>query len=199
MKKLFLLLILMAVSVSFACAAEVSTKCGAKDMVFSFGGLNLLGANPYMGGFGMRYFFKDDMAIRPGINVVYNTTKDKLTTGEPKTTTTGFGLNLALEKHLTPAVKSISPYLGAAAGINYNNTKYPGTPEPSIKGTNFNVGVLAGFEWGFAEGFALGGEYNLGLNFGSNKGENGPPGGNFDTSTMGIGINTAALMLSVHW
>jgi long-subunit fatty acid transport protein len=204
MKKLFLLLILMAVSVSYSVAAEVDTKAGGKDLVFSFNGLNTLGANEYLGGFGLRYYLQDDMALRPGINFTYSQTKDKTADPEAKTTTTGFGANLALEKHMSPAVRSISPYLGGIAGFNYDKTKGPDPTAHEVKTTTFNVGILAGFQWGFAEGMTLGGEYNFGVNIGSSKTQHydtttSTTVTDADASAIGFGISSASLMLSVHW
>lgn len=200
MKKLSLLLILMAVSVSFAVAADIDTKSGNKDILFSFKGLDSLDAGTYLGGIGMRYYLADELAIRPQVMFTYNKLTDKTTDPDTKVTTTGIGLNVGLEKHMTPMMKSLSPYLGASVGFNYGKVKHeePGeggvTVETEAKVTTFDIGLLAGFEWGFTDGLALGGEYNIGLQSASMKAGDTDVG-----SALSFGINTASLMLTVHW
>jgi opacity protein-like surface antigen len=213
--KRFLLVALALVFVAGAVqAADVVTTAGSKALVFQFNGLSNLGLGTYNGGIGMRYYLKDKLALRPGLEL--GLSQDKTKAGisgysDDKVTDMGFGLSLALEKHMTP-VQSISPYIGAGAGFNISNNKheYSVSSNPTTgttlkvtdKGMGFGVFGLAGFEWGFTNSVTLGGEYRLGLNIGSGKTETERQGQatvtSNDSSSFGVGFGVASLYISVN-
>lgn len=203
MKKVLLALGLMALVfalVSPVDAAPIETKAGTKAMVFQFSGLSDLGLGRYSGGIGMRYYMSDDMAIRPGVQLGYSKYKDKNTDPEAETSMMNVGANVTLEKHLASA-KSISPYIGAQAGVSYSQDKdTQGDNEAKDKMMSFGVGGVLGFEWGFTESLTLGGEYGLGLAIGTHKVEE-TVGSTTETTTdesgMSLGISTASVFLSV--
>jgi opacity protein-like surface antigen len=198
MKKLFLLLILVAVSVSFAQAATVDTSKGAKALVFQFSGLSTLGVSGYQGeyGLGVRYYIQNNLAIRPGIVLDISKLKNNAVTPAAEIKDTGFGLNLAVEKHIG-AASNVSPYLGAEAGFDYSKHTPAGATPVSTKVTDFKVGLLAGFQWGFTDNLSLGGEYMLGATIGKTKTDDTPV--TVDASNTEFGISTASVFFSVAW
>lgn len=205
MKKVLLVLSLMVFVVTLASpavAAPIETKAGTKAVVFQFSGLSNLGLGTYNGGIGMRYYLNDGMALRPGLQLGFSSTKDKVTDPETKTTNYNVGANITLEKHL-PGAKSISPYVGAQVGVRMGQDKdTQGDNEITDKTMGVGLGGVLGFEWGFTESVTLGGEYNLGLNFGTRKVEhklNNSTTTTTDESGMSLGIGTASVFISVAW
>ncbi len=184
-----------------ASAAAIETKAGTNNLVFEFDGLSNLGASTYMGGIGVRHYLRDDLAVRPGVQIGVSTAKDKNTSPEAKTTATNFGVNVAIEKHMKGA-PSVSPYAGLQAGFAYGKIKNEpnATNEAKDTTTNFNFGGILGFEWGFTESLTLGGEYVLAVSVGTRKTEttvNNTTTTTRDESLTRIGIGSARLLLSV--
>ncbi len=205
MKKALLFLGLLAfvlASVGPATAAPIETKAGTKAMVFSFSGLSDLDVGTYAGGIGMRYYLADDLALRPGLEFNMLSGKDKVEDPEYKETLTAFGVNVALEQHLSGPT-AISPYIGGKVGFNYGQDKEEqGDSEAKEKMTSFGLAGILGFEWGFTESLTLGGEYTLGLDIGSHKvevTEDNQTVTTEDDSFTHVGFGTAAVFLSVRW
>jgi hypothetical protein len=196
--------------VSQAAAAKVDTDKGTRALVFQFSGLSDLGAGAYRSGIGMRYYIQNGLALRPGLRfdmLSHKTKSGSTTLTDAKETDMAVGFSLAIEKHAA-GVGSLSPYIGAEAGVNmFSNKTEPShavgaTYESTDKGMSFGVGGLAGFEWGFSEGVTLGAEYTLGLSFGSGKTESkvgSTTTTTDDTSGMAVGFGTASFYLSVNW
>ena len=193
-------------------AAPVDTKAGTKAMVFQFSGLSNLGVSGYQGGIGMRYYLNDGMALRPGVDFNFGNSSTKGGAGftDDKANDLGFGLSLALEKHMK-GPENISPYMGLGAGFSMSSTSdQPTVPDPTPAGTHtkhtvsstgFNLFGMLGFEWGFAENMTLGGEYRLGFGYASGKVEDEYIGAatvkSDETSGFGLGVSTASVYLSV--
>jgi outer membrane protein W len=194
MKRALLVGLALVLAAGMAQGAQVNTKAGTNALVFDFSGLTNLSLNPYNGGIGIRHYLADDLAIRPGLILGWNQTKNKPTGGtEKKNTITDVGVNVVLEKHMSGA-KSVSPYLGAGVQFKYSKTKNEYAPITDSKTTTIGVMGVAGFEWGWTESLTLGGEYSLGFNYSSTKIVNAG-----DLTGMEIGLGSAQLALSVEW
>jgi len=186
-----------------AQAAPVETSKNSTAMLFQFNGLSDLSTSAYKGGFGIRHFIQDKVAIRPMIMVGMSSDKDKPVSegdAEVKDTDTILGAELTVEKHANP-IGSVSPYVGGQAGFSWEKMKreVDGTETGSTNSTNFGAGVVAGFVWGFSEGVTLGGEYSLSFSAGSGDQKNASGDKISDMSRTDIGIGTASLFLSVAW
>jgi hypothetical protein len=119
-KKIALILALF-VCTSFAQKDGPFVGTGSKAVLFSFSGLNTLGANNFDGGAGMKFFLTSPMALRVGImvNMSGTTIPANPRTGETgidgSTSSTSFGEEAALEYHLTTS--RATPYLGGGIGF----------------------------------------------------------------------------------
>lgn len=214
MKGLIACAIALLVVASAAEAADVKTEKGTKAMVFEFSGLSDLGLSRYGAGIGMRYYFRDGLAIRPGLQFDWDsgTTKGVGGSSDEESSRLSIGINTTLEKHL-PGPKSISPYLGTQLGFGYfKNVQEPSVPRPPTigtllktthKNTSFWVWGLLGFEWGFTESLTLGGEYQFGFDYNSGYREDERQSiatlKSDDKSSLEFNFWTAGLFLSVNW
>lgn len=183
-----------------ANAAAVNTSKGSCNLLFQFNGLSELSTSAYKGGFGIRHFLNDRLAIRPMVMVGISSDKVEPVSGtESEDKSTLFGAELTLEKHAMP-IGPVSPYIGGQAGFSTqkDTEEVDGEEIESETTTNFGVGAVAGFVWGFGEGVTLGGEYSLSFSTGTGDREvNGEKVG--DITRTDIGIGTASLFLSVAW
>ena len=207
MRKLLIVAVGLLTVASLVQAAEVETTKGTRQLVFGFSGLSDLGVTTYEGGLAVRHYLNDGVAIKPGLqfNLGSRTTEPE---GEEKdkVNDTGFGVNCILEKHLTGATKSISPYLGVGAGLHMNKHKVePGEDNATVMTTTmFDLGVMGviGFEWAFADGMSLGAAYTAGVDIGSGKIKAEPANGNSSedkASEMDLGLGLLGVELSVAW
>lgn len=165
-------------------------------------------------GIGARKYINDGTAIRPTVTFGISSSKDKSQDSDrsdAKLSVMAIGVSCALEKHKDVGVSSLSPYLGVGAGLDIIS----GSFEPSLadnppdgtrtkakaSATSFGLFGAAGFEWGFTEGATLGGEYRLGLGMTSGKQEDEIEGEgtvtNSETSSLGLGFDTASVFFSV--
>ena len=154
---------------------------GSKAVLFSFSGLSNLGANNFDGGAGIKFFLAPPMALRFGVmvNLAGTTTPAPTTPANPvgvdgSTTTTSFGVDAALEVHMTST--RLSPYFGAGIGFAMttnerkpantgpaNTTVYQDTyKNESGAGTSINFFALMGFEYFIVDAVSLAAEYRLG-------------------------------------
>lgn len=189
-KKIALILALFA-CVSFAQKDNPFIYSGSKAVLFSFSGLSNLGANDFDGGAGMKFFVTSPMALRFGVQVgISGTTTpanpDANEIGvDGSTSSTSFGLEAALEYHLTST--RLTPYLGGGAGFTMTtNESKPAETGPANQplyqtttknrlnsgaGTSFNVFALMGVEYFIVNEISLAAEYRLGYSILSPKDE----------------------------
>ena len=125
-KKISIILALL-VSISFAQDNHTFIGSGSKAVLFSFSGLSNLGANNFEGGAGMKYFLTSPMALRGAlmVNASGSTIPANPNTGEVgidgSTSSTTFGIEAALEYHLTTT--RVTPYFGGGIGFSVNSNE----------------------------------------------------------------------------
>jgi opacity protein-like surface antigen len=198
-------LLLLAGSVQ---GANVDTNAGTDALLFSVDDFSLSSFN---GGFGLRHYLKDGLALRPGIDFGLGSSKDEHH-GSPReieSRTATIGASLALEKHLG-APGSLSPYIGIESEYRWSksiqelddNLDTPGwtTKDESSRSEVVFSGLL-GFEWGFTERLTLGGEYQLYVRYSSSsrESERADPPRTIETeqTSLSSGLNAASIYLSV--
>lgn len=157
------------------------TPGGTRQLVFTFDHWSL---GSYEGGVCLRYFLKDDLAIRPGLDLSitdasgdrdshYDGGSDGYTSDNEKG---AIGVSVLVEKYLG-RLGAVRPFL--AAGLAYAYTcsdrdtysfwydefgKEPGSTE-SYATTRHEVSLIAAFgvQWHFTDRLSLGGQFNLGV------------------------------------
>ncbi len=211
--------LVIAMAVSFASAQEV-TSIGrqSKALLFTFNGLNNLGAGSYAGGVGAKYFLTDVTALRGGLQFAStNTSTPSNVTGgtDGSNSALTYGLNAGLEYHLT--ANRVSPYVGGmldvsstttevksvvnVAGGQQTTTKNAGT---SDAGLSLGLGGIAGVEFFLTKEISLAAEYQLGYGLTSHYDQTATTGATTittkegSTSTIAIS-NTGGLTLSVYF
>jgi outer membrane protein W len=195
------LCIVVAASAAFA-GGTPNTGMGAKQMVFEFSGLSTLGLSPYGGGFGFRYFYADDTAIRGSVNFAYSKDEDKSGDTTLEDTTTMIGASLVWERYMA-AIASVAPYMGIGVGYFYEKETQPGTglfADSDYETTNniLQIPLVAGFQWYFTQAMSLGGEYRLSFRY--ETGETTHGGETlYDTTTTAFGFSAASVFFSVHY
>jgi opacity protein-like surface antigen len=183
-KKIALILVLFT-CISFAQKDhDPFVGTGSKAVLFSFSGLSNLGANNFDGGAGIKFFLTPPMALRFGVqvNMSGTTTPAPTTAANPvgidgTTSNTSFGVEAALEYHLTTS--RLTPYLGGGIGfaMSSNERKPFAGPAPTGTtlyqdtykneagaGTTLNFFVLMGVEYFVVDQISLAAEYRLGYN-----------------------------------
>jgi len=166
--------------------ARPLTKSGSAAFVFNLGGIGAFGlasqpisqtqnnlfTNAPIAGAGMKYFIADDLALK--VLLAFGTTSNGDTSSVTHLTTTTFGIGAGVEYHMRP-LYSTSPYIGA--GIKFaTSSQTTGTNSSTqikTSGSEFNIGVFAGFDWFFTKGLALGAEYGLGFTSNSSSSSTG--------------------------
>jgi opacity protein-like surface antigen len=164
-----------------------NTATCTKQLVFQFSGLDDLGLSSYRfgglgdmlgefgdydisdywygGGVGLRYFFREGMAVRPSVNISYAKLElpDQSGYTDIEESATRYGFSVVIEKYLPP-IHSIAPYIGAGAG--YDHFKYEESAKldnvklsADVTASCIDLKALAGFQWYFTDGMSLGGEY----------------------------------------
>lgn len=115
--------ILLLFTISFADENEnTSTKLGSKALLFELNGLDNLRADSYNGGIGMKYFLKNNVAIRGGLQFSYSSATKYANPGsnykgeDGSSSTTVYGIEGAIEYHLTQ--EKISPFIGGGLSIS---------------------------------------------------------------------------------
>lgn len=242
MKKTMLILAVLALAISaYAADASKGIEQGDKALLFN---ATFVNAGLYNGGFGMKYYLSPGLALRPAITFNMGSTTDKnenidttwmwandyqVTYDDDKTTTSSFGLELAVEKTLvTKGAVNVNAGLGAGFGLSSYTREYGEryvevggtatgvyTTKTERSSTNFGGGLLLGAEWFITEAISLGAEYQLGINM-SSEGKDETTssvsrtvGGvttitpsfikNDLTSTMDFGFQTVGLVLGVRF
>ena len=186
-KKIALILVLFT-CISFAQKDhDPFMYSGSKAVLFSFSGLSNLGANNFDGGAGIKFFLTSPMALRVGVQVGLSgsTIPANPTTGQTgidgSTSQTTFGVEAALEYHLTTS--RVSPYFGGGVGVGIASNELKSVEvgtgtlvQTTVKdlngtapdgnfykaGTSFNVFALMGIEYFVVDAVSLSGEYRLG-------------------------------------
>jgi hypothetical protein len=194
-KKIALILVLFT-CISFAQKDhDPFMYSGSKAVLFSFSGLSNLGANNFDGGAGFKFYLTSPMALRIGVQVglTGSTVPANPSTGQTgmdgTTSQTSFGVEAALEYHLTTS--RVSPYFGGGVGFGTSSNELKsmevgtgtltqitvkdyngnlpvlglGLPSDGITykaGTSFNVFALMGIEYFIVDAVSLSGEYRLG-------------------------------------
>mgnify|MGYP003340977723 CR=1 FL=1 len=196
MKKVLLVLFIMAFAANMMFAGTPMTNQGDKYLGFTMGGLgdfNLHSAGP-VNGVSARYFLSKDMSLRLGLG--FSNSKSEPTTGTfSKNESMSFGIAPALVWNMAPVAGSISPYWGVQA--SYINTKLTDTyrangTKDELSVNTFGAGVMMGAEWFAWDGISFNAEYSFTYN--SASGDFTPAGGtsqDLGTATS-MGFNTSA-------
>jgi hypothetical protein len=176
-KKIALILALF-VCTSFAQKENPFITTGSKAVLFSFSGLSNLGANNFDGGAGIKFFFNSPMALRVGVQVNASGTTTPANPGsgergiDGSTSSTSFGVDAALEYHLTTS--RLTPYFGGDIGfmttsneskpfVTGTGTLYQTTIKNSAgAGITLNFFALMGVEYFIVNEISLAAEYRLG-------------------------------------
>jgi opacity protein-like surface antigen len=225
MKKLLLVVLMVAVAANFAFAGDAKpmTKAGEKALLFTINGLGAFGvasmptfsvpagqavsAENY-GGIGFKYYFAKDFAGRLALNVGSRSTTTKGATNfsDEKESDFVVGFAPAIELHLVNA-GPVTMFVGAAAQIGMVTSSH--TPsvatgatasETKRSGTVFGVGVLMGVEFFPWENISLGAEYQLGFRSISGKTEPPSPAPSVDSpSITEIGTQCVSVTLGVYF
>jgi opacity protein-like surface antigen len=174
-------------------AHEADGGCaGRREIVFTFDQW-YLGA--YGGGIGMRYFLRDDVAIRPALSLRLNNDTDdelyvdnqeedgwvpqrKYTYDNDKTTV---GLSIVAEKYLAE-FHDVVPLVGLGLGYAYssedNHSKRRSyyrdgytyeTTSTTVAGHSGSLIGLVGVQWRLRDNISLGGEYEIKGSLGRNE------------------------------
>ncbi len=158
-----------------ACKSD-SSRVGTKELVFTFDGWSL---GAYGGGIGIRYFLRDDVALRPGLSlsVTDNTQSDRHKSdgdterGASESDGLEVGMLVIAEKYLTE-VHKVFPFVGCGLGYSYESRHqeswdyyydehYAYAYRYDVTGHSINVVGLAGVQWRFRENMSLGGQFNI--------------------------------------
>ena len=184
-KKIALILALF-VCTSIAQKDSPFIGAGSKAVLFSFSGLNTLGANNYESGAGLKFFLTPPMALRVGVQVGMSgtTTPANTTAANPvgidgTTSATTIGVNAAAEFHLN--TNRLTPYFGGGIGFSMssNEVKPSAGPAPAgttlyqtttkTGGTSLDFFALMGVEYFVVDALSLSAEYRLGYTLYSPK------------------------------
>lgn len=125
MKKLMVIVILFMMVISMNAQEEKPfMEKSARALLFEFSGLDNLGAYSFRGGFGVKYFWSNDLAIRGSLqfaNVRENIPFQGTGGVDGYEKASQFGLLAAVEKHLTTS--RLSPYFGGGLGLSFTSTE----------------------------------------------------------------------------
>lgn len=160
--------------------ADVNTSKGVWEVIFSFEDWYL---GSYNGGVGVRYFVRDQVALRPGIDFSIgddwkNAILEDRNYMEADTTdsdTGSLGVSFFVEKFVE-GFKNVAPFLAVGMAYTFssadgheNRWRYYEPPEHSVFWSSSSdvtrhqlslMGAL-GFQWQFADHLSLGGQYNI--------------------------------------
>ena len=202
MKKLLLVLFIMAFAASMMFAGTPMTNQGDKSLGFTVNGLGNFGVGGvnagYTQGLGFNYFLSKDMALRANVGFSTSTTKTPAgAAGDNEVTGTTIGIRPGLVWHMAPVAGSISPYWGVEGEFGWlkNTSKPAGGTESSNSGTLFGAGLFMGGEWYAWDGISFNAEYNLGFTSQTTKSEaagvstDGPSNTSIGISSWAVGLN----------
>lgn len=183
------------------------------DPVGLFGGtsisVNAIAPQEMMFG---RYYLSSDLALRVGLGInsasMKSSTVDSvganILTTDDQTSAFSFGISAGVEKHFASAASKLDPYAGAqinfgSIGKIKNEFHSNLNTDPAVDntvvtelagGSNFGVGLLAGFNYFFSDNFAIGAE--LGWGFSSTS-----VGGDWTQTSTAISGSTTTTSTSI--
>lgn len=177
-------LVILLVVFSFAAniyaqdAVKPAPAAGTAGLLFTFSGLSNLGAGNFEGGFGGKYFFTKNLAVRGILNFTSASQTDPSGmdgVADDEYTATVIGVGAALEYHF--GYKRVSPYLGGGVGFRTASTEFSEEGRTiknnsnglNVNGTTFSAGTalevfgLMGVEFFLFDELSLAAEYRLGF------------------------------------
>jgi len=156
MKRLLLVFtaLIVAANISFTQGTTPKTKEGSFGWLFTLGGLSNLGAGNYNDGVGAKYYIKDDLALRGGIN--FSTQSIPGSVENPQS----YGINAGITYNWA-SEGAVVGYFGGMVGYGASKP-FVGTGGETVDATTtVSIGALSGFEWFPWNQISLGGEYQL--------------------------------------
>ncbi|MCG3121069.1 MAG: hypothetical protein ALAOOOJD_04016 [bacterium] len=190
LKKLFAAVIAVGLlhTLAFGQGITPNLAKGTTALLFSFNGLSNLNAGDFDGGVGVKYYYKDGVALRLGLQ--FATASRDLPANPPaglqgkdgEQSATRFGVSAAAEWHR--GTGRANAYLGAGLGFattstesksvalgtanqtvvkNYDNGESIPGAGIFLGGTNFNLFALLGAEFFVFKEVSLAAEYRLGF------------------------------------
>ena len=203
------------------------TRSGDKALLFTFNGLNLLGASSFAGGVGFKLYFARDVAVRLGLgfDLAKQTFKNPApaplptnTLGESKYSTTVFTIAPGLTYNIATS-NSVVAYVGGQILFITTSTSQDGTLGPlpdttpnfvaqqevKITSTSIGAAALLGVEWFPWDNISFGAEYAFGFLTASGKTEvtnGGTTTSVDDPTTTAFGtaaLNSTNLTLAVYF
>ncbi len=210
------LLVVLFVVISFSAnifAQEVkpAPMAGTAGILFTFSGFSNLGAGNFEGGFGGKYFFTKNFALRGIVSFTNASLTEPTATIDEETSATRFGIGAAVEYHFM--TKRVSPYIGGGVQFSTTSTEhsYPsGFEEKTTEtdysvsingsgfsgGTSFTVFGAVGAEFFLFDELSLAAEYRLGLeSFSQADPEVKVEGPGYSTTVTGKGASTSVIAL----
>jgi hypothetical protein len=174
-----LLSVVVAASLSYAQdAASPEINTGSKALLFTFSGLNTLGAKAYdngiVTGIGGKYYIMSPIALRASL-AFGMASQDNPAGVYGSNSAMTFGISVGGEYHLSFA--RVSPFVGGVLGFSTTSTKmidsaagadrkrenFPIAAFPTyIPGKALNIGGIGGVEFFITKELSLSAEYQLG-------------------------------------
>lgn len=188
MSKVLALCVALIIGASVIVRAEdykPVTNAGAHNLMFTFGGLASMAANPFLTvpagnannpilnvfGGGYRYFLANELALRGTLGLVMNSSTTKASnTGwtDATTSATGFLIGAGIEKHFV-TTSEVSAHAGASVTFLTGSAKNIASHDPSQQesstknsGTDIGIQLYGGMEWFFTSMMSIGAEYQFG-------------------------------------
>ncbi|HEX2983149.1 MAG TPA: hypothetical protein VHO28_06360 [Ignavibacteriales bacterium] len=205
-KTLIILLVVMSFAANIYAqdAVKPATSAGTAGLLFTFSGLDNLGAGDFEGGFGGKYFFTRNLALRGIVNfTTASQTQPVEGSADMEASATVFGVGAALEYHF--GYKRVSPYLGGGVGFATTSTEFTAenyTMKNDMGGQNVNGATyyggtsieafgLVGVEFFLFDELSLAAEYRLGFGTNSRSDEEETIGNTTTTTKGGSGSQFA--------
>jgi hypothetical protein len=167
-----LLCVVVAASMSFAQDVSPEIKTGSKAILFSFSGLDALGAGAYNAGIGGKYYLMSPIAVRASL-AFSTASQDDPTGAFGSSSGMMFGISAGGEYHLS--FNRVSPYVGGEIGFSTVSTKIIDSAVAAkvtakntaaalgyTPGKSLTIGGLGGVEFFITKEISLGAEYTLG-------------------------------------
>lgn len=189
---------------------------GSKALLFTFQGLQNIGALAYNGGIGGKYYLMDMLALRASLlmgisNTVILANPPAGSTGKDGSNTSwSFGFTAGGEYHFLKT--RVSPYAGATIGLTSTATESKTAAiAPAVQtttknsppaGLNFNVNALGGVEFFIIKELSLSAEYQLGYTLVAHYDQENPDGTKVKTgpsSYFGFGASGINLTLAFYF
>jgi hypothetical protein len=170
------IVVITAISLAFA-GEDSPISAGNKQMIFGFAGWNL---TAYKAGFGFRYFVRDGLAIRPGIDFgvrMYESDSiDRVINPEtPETYSVrddedySVRASIMLERYVSRH-HNVHLFYGGGLGYSYSHTEDVDEyrqhgrydhDQYDTKDHGVDVTGFLGAQWYFTDSISLGGEYKI--------------------------------------